>query len=219
MPSAVVCFVPSPFAVASWLTRNLRQDWDPFFIDMPPASIAFIYKSLGCVHSLQPSHGDVESTGACYASPSIPALKPHGFITWQTIQLLLDPEEHVPYLQNALRLFPVHNPEDGKNFPKTLPSSCLPAGSDPDMVQWHQTVAERLRIDAQEYMEAETKVVPELKRPVSGEPGSPSDDRADAAQYFSNPSSKPRDGKQRIVRHLERPKRSCERAARLLHRR
>lgn len=81
--------------------------------------------------------------------PSIPALTPKGFVRWQTIQLLLEPEEHVPFLQAAVKRFEIANPENGIPFPKFLPCEALPSKPDLEMVQWYNGVAEKLRLEAQ----------------------------------------------------------------------
>ena len=119
-------------------------DYDPLFIATPPASIAFIYKSLGCRHSLQPAVADDD-----FSTPSVPALKPKGFVTWQTIQILLGPEEHVPFIQSALRQFDIKDPRNGSSFPKLLPAECFPEKPDSQMTAWYEAVSERLMREAQ----------------------------------------------------------------------
>lgn len=160
---------------------------------MPSQSIAFIYKSIGCLHSLQPIPAD---NG--YSSPSIPALKARGFVTWQTIQLLLGPEEHVPFIQNALRTFNVVDPQNGKPFPKLLPKEAFPSQPDEHMVAWHGGISERLRIEAQavEHVDAHNRSSANMSTDDSAE------ERADAAKYFSNPFYRNHDGRAAIVRHI-----------------
>lgn len=34
--------------------RAVNGNYDPLFLSTPPSTIAFIYKNLGCLHSLQP---------------------------------------------------------------------------------------------------------------------------------------------------------------------
>ena len=117
-------------------------NYDPLFIGSHPSSVGFIYKSLGCFHSLQPGPDP-------FQSPSVPALTPQGFVRWQTVQLLLGPEEHVPYLQEAVRKFELVNAGDGGPFPKALPAECLPARPDREMLRWHESVAEKLRLESE----------------------------------------------------------------------
>ena len=69
-------------------------DYDVLFADTPSTSLAFIYRSLGAFHSLQPAPDDDG-----YSAPTVPALKKKGFVTWQTVQILLGPEEHVSYVR------------------------------------------------------------------------------------------------------------------------
>lgn len=87
--------------------------------------------TLGCSHSLQPTPNDD------FVPPSIPALTSRGFVIWQTIQLLLDPEEHVPYLQEAARIFPLINPENNQPFPREIPKEAFPSNPDQETVRWH----------------------------------------------------------------------------------
>jgi len=182
--------------------RAVDGDYDPLFVDTPPPSIAFIYKSLGCLHSIQPRPDDDG-----YSSPSIPALKKKGFITWQTIQLLLGPEEHVPFLQNAVSRFDIVDPSTSNTFPKLLPKECFPHHPDPDMIRWYEGVSEKLRKEAEE----------EEQRNVAGQQAeggnrtsseftgdeSADDERAGAARYFRDPMYRNRP-RPHIVRRFSR---------------
>lgn len=156
------------------------------FIDTPASSISFIYRSLGAFHSLQPAPDDDG-----YSVPTVPALKPKGFITWQTIQLLLGPEQHVPFLQKAVEIFDIKDPETGNVFPKVLPSECFPDRPDDAMEQWYESVAERLKREAER--EAAEKQDTARVRVEVDEPGPRSssdasgDERHGAASYFADP--------------------------------
>lgn len=140
-PWDTMCLTPTKLAA---FYRLVGGDYDPFFLDTPQASLSFIYQSLGCYHTLQPERDPS-------MPPSIPALTPQGFVRWQTVQLLLQPEDHVPFLQAAVKRFEITNPGDGAPFPKILPKEALPNKPDLDMIQWHENVAEKLRIEAQAY--------------------------------------------------------------------
>ena len=117
-------------------------NYDSLFLETPQASLSFIYQSLGCFHTLQPERDP-------YSAPSTPALTPQGFVRWQTVQLLLEPDEHVPFLQEAVKRFDITNPADGIPFPSLLPRETLPSKPDQEMVQWHEGVAEKLMIESQ----------------------------------------------------------------------
>lgn len=121
--------------------RLVGGDYDPLFLETPHASLSFIYQSLGCFHVLQQ-----EKTP--YAPPSVPALSPQGFVRWQTVQVLLEPDEHVSFLQNAVKRFEIINPADGALFPNLLPKEALPSRPDPEMIQWHERVAQKLMLDS-----------------------------------------------------------------------
>ncbi|KAL6235690.1 hypothetical protein BDW75DRAFT_208785 [Aspergillus navahoensis] len=119
--------------------RKVGGNYDVLFLETKPSALSFIYQRLGCFHSIQPSSDP-------YKPPSIPALQPHGFVRWQTIQLLLDPDEHVSYLQNAVERWDVFSP-NGTLFPKTIPREAFPAEPDPEMIQWHETVSQKFEFD------------------------------------------------------------------------
>ena len=142
------------FNVAPWTTQSLTPaklaafyrlvggDYDPLFLDTSETSLSFIYQSLGCFHTLQPDQDP-------YSAPKIPALTPQGFVRWQTVQLLLEPEEHGPFLQEAVKRFDLLNPTDGAPFPSLLPKESLPRQPDPDISEWHDAVAQKLMLEAQ----------------------------------------------------------------------
>jgi hypothetical protein len=174
------------------------------FVDTPPPSLSFIYRSLGALHSLQPAPDDEG-----YGTPAIPALKQRGFVTWQTVQLLLGPEEHVPFLQKAVALFDVVDPETGNMFPKILPKECFPDHPDEAMEKWYDGVAQRLKKEAED--DASDKMgtprvrvevddpAPRTSSDLSGE-GS-ADERHGAARYFEDPLYRKRPP---IVRHFSK---------------
>ncbi|PGG98784.1 hypothetical protein AJ80_09468 [Polytolypa hystricis UAMH7299] len=117
--------------------RAVGGNYDTLFLSTPHASLSFIYQSLGCFHTLQP-------TSNAFEAPSIPALLPHGFVRWQTIQLLLSPDEHVGFLQEAVGKFDIINPSGGAIFPKVIPREAFPSEPDLEMVKWHDSVCKRL---------------------------------------------------------------------------
>ena len=67
------------------------------------------------------------------------------------MQLLLEPEEHVPIIQSAVKRFDIVNPVDGLSFPDYLPTESLPSMPDPEMLDWHEGVSQRLMLEAQGY--------------------------------------------------------------------
>ncbi|KAL8808219.1 MAG: hypothetical protein Q9182_000283 [Xanthomendoza sp. 2 TL-2023] len=121
--------------------RLVGGDLDSLFLETPQASLSFIYQSLGCFHTLQPEKDP-------YSAPAVPALTALGFVRWQTVQLLLEPNEHASFLQNAVKRLDIINPADGTPFPDRLPREALPSRPDPEMIQWHQGVAESLMTDS-----------------------------------------------------------------------
>ena len=91
-----------------------------------------MYRTLGCFHSLQP-------TLSAYEPPSVPCLLTAGFVRWQTLQLLLHPDEHAQCMQKAVELYDIPKPVGG-HFPKTIPRESFPAKADEDMEKWHTMV-------------------------------------------------------------------------------
>lgn len=112
-------------------------------------------------------------------------------MTWQTIQLLLGPEEHVLFLQNALRQFEIRDPVDGTAFPKLLPKEAFPDKPDPDMLKWYEEVSEKLKKEAEAVQlasranEAQADNVAPLPR-LRSESESV-DEKDHAARYFADP--------------------------------
>lgn len=107
------------------------------FLGPPHDRISFIYASLGCQHTLQPGDND-------YEPPKIPALTLKGFVRWQSIETLLGPDEHVPYLQFAVKNFEIMRADGTTRFPPTLPAECLPSKADDQVMRWHEDCSKRL---------------------------------------------------------------------------
>ena len=166
--------------------RHVGGDYDALFLETEDASLSFIYQSLGCFHSLQPENNP-------YVPPRTPALTPHGFVRWQTVQLLLEPAEHVPYLQNAVKRLGIINPTNGTPFPNSLPREVLPARPDPQMIEWYATVSEKLRLEAQ--ASAARDLPPRPPKLALSDVESSRDSSVDAHSitgYFSRPRSSQR---------------------------
>lgn len=115
---------------------------------------------------------------------------------------MLGPEEHVPFIQNALQVYDVRNPDTGEPFPKTIPSSAFPQGPDPVMVKWHEDISQRLQLEAQAANDG---------RPLSRESTNSTEgtivtinDRSHAAGFFANPLYKNKEGRPAIVKQLSR---------------
>ncbi|KAL2004151.1 hypothetical protein VTN02DRAFT_6248 [Thermoascus thermophilus] len=121
--------------------RAVGGNYDTLFLHTKSHALSFIYQSLGCFHTLQP-------TTNAFEPPSIPALLPSGFVRWQTIQLLLCPDEHAQFLQKAVSQWDVPNPNGGF-FPKVIPREAFPAIPDPEMVEWHENVTQQLEREYQ----------------------------------------------------------------------
>ncbi|KAK4455306.1 hypothetical protein QBC34DRAFT_66926 [Podospora aff. communis PSN243] len=118
------------------------HDYDGLFVYMPHQSISFIYRVQSCQHALISADDS--------APPSIPALTTNGFVRWQAIQILLDPQNHVPVMQYAAKNWNLKHPDDETLFPTLLPSSAFPAETDPDTDVWHQRCADTLREQARD---------------------------------------------------------------------
>ena len=98
-----------------------------------------MYRTLGCYQSLQP-------TANPFQDPSIPCLTAVGFTRWQTLQLLLCPEDSKRFLQTAIDTWDVPRP-DGGYFPRPVPSECFPAQPDQAMEKWYTHVIGSLHQD------------------------------------------------------------------------
>lgn len=98
-----------------------------------------MYRTLGCFHSLQPTRNAFET-------PSIPCLSDNGFVRWQTLQLLLCPQEYAPMMQRAVEIYDVPK-RGGGYFPKNMPADCFPAKPDTEMEKWHRFVTSQMNQD------------------------------------------------------------------------
>lgn len=132
-------------------------DYDSLFLKSPDRTISYIWQALGVQHALQPTPDND------YAPPSIPALTLRGFVRWQSVQILLGPEEHVPYIQHALATWNLRHPYTGSPFPVDLPATAFPAECDPEVDKWHRACALKLR-------EAATPSEDDEKPPPRSEP-------------------------------------------------
>ena len=108
---------------------------------MPHSSLSYIWQVTGCQHSLQPTDNE-------YAPPCIPALTLRGFSRWESLEILLEPEEHVAYLQFAVKNWALKHPDTGESFPAELPRAVFPAESDKDVDLWHKSCSEQLNHEA-----------------------------------------------------------------------
>ncbi|KAG5973711.1 hypothetical protein E4U55_000316 [Claviceps digitariae] len=117
--------------------KAVGGNYDSLFVDMPHSSISYIWQVTGCQHTLQPTGNDFEA-------PSIPALTFRGFSRWESLEVLLGPEEHVPFLQFAVKNWHLKHPESGEVFPADLPVSCFPTQADKEVDRWHKNCAAKL---------------------------------------------------------------------------
>ncbi|UKZ75346.1 hypothetical protein TrVFT333_003027 [Trichoderma virens FT-333] len=118
--------------------KAVGGDYDSLFLETPHSTISYMWSVTGCQHSLQPTESDFDP-------PSIPALTPRGFSRWESVEILLGPEEHVPFIQYAVKHWGLRHPETGQSFPPDLPASVFPAQSDQAVDRWHKECASTLR--------------------------------------------------------------------------
>lgn len=116
------------------------------------------------------------------------------------------------FLQNAVKQFDVVDPETGNIFPKVLPANCLPDKPDEAMEAWYETVAQRLKREA-ENDDAETEKVPHVRvnvnehvpRTSADFSGDSADEKHAAASYFSDPLYRQsRHTRPPIIRHFSK---------------
>lgn len=111
------------------------------FINAPHESISYIWQVFGCQHTLQPTDNDFEA-------PNVPALTLRGFVRWESIQVLLNPEEHVPFIIHAVKNWHLRDLDTGDPFPEDIPDEAFPTEPDPDISAWHAACGDKLRQEA-----------------------------------------------------------------------
>lgn len=129
----------SPGQLANFY-RSCGGDCDELFKNTGEHGLSWIYRTFGCYHSLQP-------TSNAFEAPSIPCLTEDGYVRWQTLQLLLCPDEHLGFIQKAVELYDVPRRGGEGSFPKTIPTECFPLKPDPEMEKWYKLVESQLNQD------------------------------------------------------------------------
>jgi len=172
--------------------RSVNGNYDKLFT-LKSESLVIIYTKLRCLYSLQPDEDNDN-----FEAPSIPALKPAGWVKWSCVQLLLGPTEHAMFLQNTLHRYDVKDPDTGEIFPKLLPRQLFPREPHEMMVRWHQDAGNEL----DHYSESERSKHDNMRPSLDRSNDSGRARKQDAAQYFSNPQYRDKDGKPTIVKRL-----------------
>lgn len=117
--------------------KQVGGNWDSLFRQTSQDSLTFLYQTLDCDYTIESEKGP-------HAPVAVPALTPAGFARWQRIQLLLRPEEHVAFLQTAVRSFILTNPTTGASFPSVLPKENLPSQPDEETTEWFMKLGEKV---------------------------------------------------------------------------
>ncbi|KAH0595383.1 hypothetical protein MHUMG1_06558 [Metarhizium humberi] len=123
-------------------------------LHLTPGKLATFYKAVG---------GDYDYN--VFEAPSKPALTFRGFSRWESLEILLRPEEHVPFLQFAVKQWSLKHPETGQDFPINLPSNCFPTQPDREVELWHKACADALWTAADNDEEITPKPWPSNKQP------------------------------------------------------
>jgi hypothetical protein len=108
------------------------------FINVPYPSISLIYATIGCQYTLQQASDHL-------SLPNVPSLTVKGFVRWEAIEILMGPEEHVVFLQNAVRDFTLKHPDTSEPFPTHLPLESFPRLPDPEMERWFKECEEKFK--------------------------------------------------------------------------
>jgi hypothetical protein len=163
--------------------RAVGGNYDNLFLKTPHSSLSFIYQQLGCFHTLQ-------NTENAFEAPSIPALRPCGFVRWQTIQILLSPDQNFGYLQEALQRYDIP-PSGSVTFPKVLPREAFPTSPDKEMVKWHDSVGERMAREATTWRLKASPHQSPFDRPSGLHRVNSNDDHMENSDYFSRSTARP----------------------------
>ncbi|KAL9617067.1 MAG: hypothetical protein Q9160_008140 [Pyrenula sp. 1 TL-2023] len=76
------------------------------------------------------------------------------------MQLLLGPDEHARYFQEAVAKFDIINPKTGVTFPKTIPRDAFPEKPDDEMCRWHNMMGRRLEQESKRIQAASPMLSP-----------------------------------------------------------
>lgn len=117
------------------------------FVDAPHESLSYIWQVFGCRHSLEPTDSD-DDVPWNFDPPTFPALTLRGFVRWESIQILLTPDEHVPFIIYAIRNWNLKNPDTGEPFPADITAAAFPSEPDPEITLWYESCGEKLRKEA-----------------------------------------------------------------------
>lgn len=127
----------SPTKLAAFY-KAVGGDYDRLFLNVSSESISFIWQVFGCLYVHQ-------STNNQYEAPTTPSLTVTGFVRWQSLQILLGPEEHVPYIIFAVKNWDLKDPDTGESFPKDIPATAFPNAPDSEITAWYAAGGEKLR--------------------------------------------------------------------------
>ncbi|CAN8101325.1 unnamed protein product [Discula destructiva] len=127
--------------------RAVGGDYDKLFVHAPHESISYIWQVFGCRHTLEPTDSDADHPWN-FEAPTVPAVTPRGFVRWESIQVLLTPEEHVPFILYAVRHWNLRHPETGEPFPTGITAAAFPSEPDPEISAWYESCGEKLRKEA-----------------------------------------------------------------------
>lgn len=133
--------------------KAVGGDYDSLFIQRDHTAISFMWQVTGCQHHLIQ---DIHAEKPDYAPPTVPALTSTGFSRWESLEILLGPEEHVPFIQYAVKNWNLKHPGTGEDFPSDLPSNVFPTEPDAAVDSWHKKCAAKLWEEATSESQART---------------------------------------------------------------
>lgn len=119
-------------------------DMDFLLRDQSSEDISALWAVYGCQHMLTQPNGDSR------ARPTVPTLTLRGFVEWEALQILLNPEDHSIWIRTAVKKFGLKHPETGEGFPADLPKSSLPSECDPVIDAYHDKCIQVLKEEEEE---------------------------------------------------------------------
>jgi len=124
-------------------TNNIEA----LFLNTASNNLSILYTSLGCQHSMElPDANDVDWFQPDFSTPElVPVLTEKGFVRWQTLMTLLNPDRHIPFIQRTVGKLSIEHPEIRQALPTDLPLDGFLAEIGETIEKWVTDCSDKVR--------------------------------------------------------------------------